>query len=184
MELENLKASWKNAGSDKKDQNELWMMTRIKNHPQVKKLRIKFLIESILLTIFIFVYYDGFDGNTKPLWANIVLVFSAVMYVVLRFVGWVVLRNPINGNDLKKSLSNFRRKLKGIAFGVISTSLLFGATIIIFFVSVINFTTQKYILLAIMVITLIISLYISSKIWVKRVGYITKTINEFISKGN
>ena len=53
MELDKLKSIWKNTGSGKKNQNELLMMTKIKNHPKIKRMRGKFLIETLLILVFL-----------------------------------------------------------------------------------------------------------------------------------
>jgi hypothetical protein len=179
MEFENLKSKWKKAGVGKKDQNELLMMTKIKNHPNIKKIRIKFIIETILLVVFLAVYYDGFDGATKPLWANLLLIVAAISYIIVRFIGWLVLKNPVKGDNLKTSLVNFQNKLKRMAISVLVTSFLFGTAIILFFASSIDFTKGKYFILAGMALSLILMVYLSSRNWFKRVDGINTTLLDF-----
>ena len=179
MELDNLKSNWKKVGFGKKGQNELSMMTKIKNHPNIKKIRIKFIIETILIILFLAVYYDGFDGATKPLWANLLLNVATISYIIVRFVGWLVLRNPIKGDNLKTSLVNFQNKLKRMAISVLVTSFLFGSAIILFFTSSIDFTKEKYLMLAGMVLLLMLLVYLSSRNWFKRVEDINTTLIDF-----
>ncbi|MEX2410724.1 MAG: hypothetical protein WD607_05010, partial [Candidatus Paceibacterota bacterium] len=179
MELDNLKSNWKKVGIGKKGQNELSMMTKIKNHPNITKIRIKFLIETILIIVFLAVYYDGFDGATKPLWANLLLIVATISYIIVRFVGWLVLRNPIKGDNLKTSLINFQNKLKRMAISVLVTSFLFGSAIILFFATSIDFTNGKYLMLAGMVLSLILLVYLSSRNWFKRVEGINTTLIDF-----
>ncbi len=81
MEFDHLKSSWKSTGQGKISQAELLMMTRIKNHPHIKRTRIKLLIETILIVVFLAVYYDGFDSATKPLWANFLLIGTTTSYI-------------------------------------------------------------------------------------------------------
>ena len=142
MELDKLKSTWDQSSTGKKSQNELLIMTKVKNHPTIKKMKLKFLIEAILLIVFIAVYYDGFDGETKPLWANLLLIGATSLYIFVRFVGWLVLRNPINGDNLKQSLLNFQSKLKQITIAIVLTSFLFGCAVISFFSSSIDFTKE------------------------------------------
>lgn len=179
MELDNLKSNWKKAGIGKKSQNELSLMTRVNNHPNIKKFRIKFIIEMILILIFLATYYDGFDGATKPLWANLLLIVTAISYIIVRFIGWLVLRNPIKGDNLKISLINFQNKLKRMAISVLVISFLFGASIILFFASSIGFTKGKYLILAGMILSLILLVYLSSRNWFKRVEGINLTLVDF-----
>ncbi len=179
MEFDDLKSNWKKAGAGIKDQDELLMMTKIKNHPHIKRIKIKFLIEAILLITFLVLYYDGFDGATKPLWANILLIASTFTYIIVRFMGWLALRNPVKGDNLKKSLLRFSHQLKQIAFSVLVSSLLFGSAIIAFFTSSIDFTKEKYFLLAGMIITLLCLVYLSLRNWLQRIEKIKVTLKEF-----
>jgi hypothetical protein len=179
MELDKLKSTWDRANTGNKSQNELLMMTKVKNHPTIKKMKLKFLIEAILLTVFIAVYYDGFDGATKPLWANALLIGTTVLYIVVRFAGWLVLRNPIDGDNLKNSLLGFLLKLKRITIGIILTSFLFGCAVISFFASAIDFTKGKYTALSFMLLSLILLVYLSSRNWNKRISEIKTNLKEF-----
>lgn len=179
MELDHLKSSWKEVGIDKKSHEELSTMTKLKNHPNIKKIRIKLVIETILISVFLAVFYDVFDGATKPLWANILLIVATIPYLIVRFMGWLVLRNPIKEDNLKISLINFQNKLKRMAISVWVTSFLFGSSIILFFASSIDFTKGKYLILASMILSLMILGYLSSRNWFKRVEDINTTLKDF-----
>tara|TARA_R110001599_G_scaffold43925_2_gene131136 strand:+ start:4323 stop:4880 length:558 start_codon:yes stop_codon:yes gene_type:complete len=181
MELDKLKSTWDQSSTGKKSQNELLIMTKVKNHPTIKKMKLKFLIEAILLIVFIAVYYDGFDGETKPLWANLLLIGATSLYIFVRFVGWLVLRNPINGDNLKQSLFNFQSKLKQITIAIVLTSFLFGCAVISFFSSSIDFTKEKYTAFAFMLFSLILLVYLSSRNWNKRISKIKTNLKEFES---
>lgn len=179
MELDNLKSNWKKVGVGKKGQNELLMMTKIKNHPNIHKIRIKFIIEAILIIVFLAAYYDAFDGANKSVWMNLLLIFTTTLYIIVRFIGWFVLRNPIKGGNLKKSLIGFQYTLKRMSILILLTSLLFGTAIISFFTSSIEFTQGKYFVLVGMIISLILLVYLSSRNWLKRIEGIKKTLIEF-----
>ena len=179
MELDNLKSDWKKTGLGKKNQNELLMMTKIKNHPAIKRIRIKFIIETILILAFLVVYYDGFDGATKPLWANVLLIGATIAYLIARIAGGLLLRKPIREGNLRKSLASFQKQLKRMAAIILCTSFLFGSAIISFFTSSINFTQGKYFILAGMLLSLVLLVYLSSRNWLKRVQGINKTLIEF-----
>lgn len=178
MDLDHLKSNWKNVGKEQKTPEELLAMTRIKNHPKVKRTRIKFLIETVLLVAFLMVYYDGFDGADKPFWANMLLICSGSIYILSRFVGWRILRNPIKDSNLKESLQNFHRNLKRISTAILFTSGLFGVAVISFFTTSIDFTKSKYLVLAFMVIVLFLLIYLSTRIWKSRIKSINYTLTE------
>ena len=184
MEIDNIKSNWKNTGKEKRNQSELLKMTKIKNHPNIKKIRIKFIIEAVLLIIFLAVFYEGFDGASKPIWANTLLIVTTSAYIIARFLGLLVLRNPIKEGNLKKSLISFQNKLKQIAVLILLTLFLFGSAIISFFTSSIDFTQEKYFVLAGMIITLLFLVYLSSRNWIKRIKAINETIIEFDNGNN
>lgn len=179
MDLENMKANWKQTGSGKKDQNELLNMTKITNHPKLKKLRLKFIIEATLISIFVVVYYNGFDGQNKPLWANIFLIAAAVAYIVVRFSSWQLLKNPVKKCDLKSSLNKFESELKVMALSIWLSALGFGLGIILFFASSIELTTEKYIYLGFMLLSLVALIYVSTRNWKNRITSINNAIQEF-----
>ena len=58
MELNDLKSGWQNAGGVFKSQEDLQRMTKVTNHPSLKKIRAKLIAETIGLTLFLFIYYD------------------------------------------------------------------------------------------------------------------------------
>jgi drug/metabolite transporter (DMT)-like permease len=178
MDLDKIKSNWKETGVGKKNQNELLVMTKIKNHPNIKNIKIKFFIEFVLLIVFVVVYYDGFDGETKPLWANILLVSSAAVYILNRFIGWLILRSPVKESNLKDSLKSFQYYLKRMALFTLLTSLLFGSSIILFFSTTIDFTKDKKIALAAMIVSLILLVFLSGRNWIKRVKEINYTLSE------
>lgn len=179
MTLNELESNWNQLEPEKKSREELDMMTKIKNHPKIKRARLQFLIELIAITAFLILYYDGFDGNSKPLWVNIVLVLSALSYIFSRCTAWVIIRNPISGDNIKKSLYNFSKKLKQMIVLVVLTSLLFGLTVISFFASSIELNGSKYMVLIGMILLLLLMTYWSSRHWHMRIKNINKTLNEF-----
>lgn len=179
MEFDNIKSNWKKTGQGKKNQTELSMMTKIKNHSNIKRMRIKLMIETTLVIVFLAVYYNGFDAATKPLWTNIMLVSTSIVYIISRFIGWFVLRNPIKGDNLKESLISFQNTLKRMAIFILLTSFLFGSAIISFFTSSIEFTQGKYLILLGMILSLILLVYLSSRNWFKRIEGIKKALREF-----
>ncbi len=179
MNLEELKSNWEKAGIEKKSQAELLMMTKIQNHPKLNRIRLKLIIESVLLIAFLIVYHNMFDGGNKPLWANITLIISAALFIFTDLIGYLTLQNPIKGNNLRESLNNLHLKLKRITVFSLTVSLLFGLSVILFFTSTIIFTTGKYLILAGMIITMFVTMYLSYKYWIVRINQIKTAETEF-----
>lgn len=179
MNLDQMKSDWQHTVSSQKDQTELWRMTKINNHPQLKRLRIKLILEMTFLTLFLIVYYDFFDGAQKPMWLNILLICASLIFVLNDLWGWFALRNPIQQNQLVQSLAALEQTLKRLRTSSLLASFIFSASIIIFFSSVIHFSTAKYIILAAMIINMLVFLYWSAVNWQKRIDQIKKAINTF-----
>lgn len=179
MNLNELKSTWENAGGSKKTQPELEGMTTIKNHPKVRQTKVKFAIESILLTLFLAGYYDALDGATKPLWLNITLITSIVLYVVNDIYGYLTLLNPVQGTNIAKSLERFKSKLQRILVGSMVTSIVFAISLILFLTINIHFTAGKYAVLTGLILTFGIMFYISYRTWISRIRDIRESVHGF-----
>ncbi len=178
MELEDLKSEWQKTNPPTKKLHELKAMTQLKNHSVLKRVRVKLLVEMVLFVAFLLVYYDGFDGDKKPLWVNILLVISGLMFIINDFVGLLSLQKPIVGTNLVESIKNLSKRMNDLMVFSLLSSILFGIGIIVFFTSGIHFTQTKYILLTVILISLGVMLYISYKNWRYRLDKIRKAGEE------
>ncbi|MBN4070824.1 hypothetical protein JYT76_04005 [Olleya sp. AH-315-F22] len=179
MELDELKSNWQYAGDTAKNQSELHMMTKIKNHPKLKRIRIKLIIESILLIVFLLVFNDFFDAQTKPFWVNALLIVSVVLFVVNDVVGLMALQNPIYDTNITQSLNKLTSKLKRLSMLSMATSFFFGMSIILFLTITINFTNGKYVMLTGILLTLLGLMYASYKNWKFRIQHFEKVLQDF-----
>ena len=179
MDINDLKSTWRNSGNERKGMAQLQAMTQMKNHPQIRQIRMKFLVQVPLLVIFLAFYYDMFDGHTKSLFVNIALIVSCILYIVNDVLGYFILINPVRGTNISLSLKQLENSLKTMLFTSVSTSLLFGGTLILFMVYDIVLTPIKYLLLSGMVLTLIVFVYVSRKNWLKKIGAIKRASLEF-----
>ena len=107
MDLQNLKTHWDKINYLPKNDMELERMTTIKNHPVLKKIKIKLIIETLAISFFLMVYYSGFDGVEKPIYANVLLVLGAVAYIINGILSFRVIQKPIQGENLKKSINSY-----------------------------------------------------------------------------
>ena len=178
MEFNELKSNWKESSGTSKSQSELKIMTSIKSNSKLKRIRLKLIIESTLLTLFLFSFYTMLDGNTKPIWLNILLGFSILLFIINGITGFLTLNNPINGINLKESIETFLIKLKKLSIMSIVCSLLFGGTLILFLTDSVNLNQNKYFLLIGMIITLVIVVYFSYRNWNYRINRIENVIKE------
>ncbi|MCH5716072.1 hypothetical protein [Niabella hibiscisoli] len=116
MELNELKSGWKNAGGYLRTEEELGKMTKMMNHPVIKRIKTKLLIQTVALLAFLFVYYDWFDGDKKPLYANLALVTGLVLYVLNDIMGYLSLTKPVGKSNLKQSVWDYLARVKRLSF--------------------------------------------------------------------
>ena len=167
MELNDLKSGWQQAGGAHKTEADLQNMTKVKNHPALKKIRKKLVIETVLLTFFLFIYYDWFDGDRKPLFINLLLVSSVLLIIMNDIIGYISISRPARGENLKDNIQNYLTRIKRLSVLSLSLSFSYSISFIVFFSATITFTIKKYFIEAGLVITLLLSIYFSYRIWSK-----------------
>jgi len=179
MELNDLKSEWKNAGEAFKTEADLLKMTRVANHPSLKKMKRKLIAETIFLVAILFVYYDWFDGDEKPLYANALLVSSLLLYLANDVIGYVSIAKPISGSNLKTSLDNYLARIKRLSVFSLACAFLYGSFLIAFFASAIHFTKEKRWLLAGIIILLFQVLFWSYRVWTKWIKNLHRQVKDF-----
>ena len=178
MELEDLKSGWQNAGEAFKNEAELRNMTKIANHPVLKKIRIKLTAETIFLSLFLVIYYDWFDGDKKPLYANVVLVTGLLLYIANGVIGYAAIAKPIRGLNLKISITKYLGRVKRLAVSSLVFSFLYSICLIVFFTSVIHFTREKRLLLVALSVILFQFMFWSYRVWIKRIKSLRQQVKE------
>lgn len=172
MELDDLKNDWQNLSGSDKNESEIQSMLKLTNHPKVRRIRAKLIIETILLIVFISIYNTAFDGFSKAFWANTVLISGTMLYIIIDIYGYVLSQNIILADNLKDSISKLLASLK--RYSVIQTlgSIIFGISVLLFFTSSLEFTFQKYLILGGMLISLFIMAYLSWRNWQTKISFL------------
>jgi hypothetical protein len=160
-----MKSTWQNAGDSLRSKADLERMTKVTNHPSLKRIRTKLAVETIALMVILPLYKDWFDGDKKPLFANVLLLGGALLYILNDVIGYISIATPMRGKNLAASIRNYLARIKRLSVLSLITSFLYGASLTIFFASVINFTKEKYLILAGIIIALVVSIYLSFRTW-------------------
>jgi hypothetical protein len=179
MELNDLKSGWQNAGENFKSEADLRRMTKIVNHPSIKKIRAKLIVETILLLFFLFIYYDWFDGDKKPFYANLALVVGILLYIFNDVIGYVSITRPIRGTNLKLSLQNYLMRIKRLSISSVIITFLYSISIIIFFTSIITFTKEKGLMLVFSTVVVVQLILLSLRIWAKWIKKLKLQVKDF-----
>lgn len=179
MELNDLKSGWQNAGGDLKSEADLQRMTRMVNHPSIKKIRTKLIVETIVLLFFLFIYYDWFDGDQKPFYANLALVVGLLLYIFNDVIGYISITNPVRGTNLKLSIQNYLMRIERLSVSSIIITFLYSISIIIFFTSVITFTKEKGLMLVFSTVIVFQLILLSFRMWSKWIKNLKLQLKDF-----
>lgn len=177
MERDALITAWQAADTTSKNNAELITMLKDGQHPVLKHIRRQLITEIIAFTVFLFLYYDFFDGNQKPLYANLFIAGGMLVVIIHNILGYVYTRRTFAGNNIKQSLEHYLVSLKKHATISIMCRALMAACLLLFFTSVINFTANKYWALIVIVLILAIQLIILWSLWQKRIAKLKGTID-------
>ena len=179
MELNELKSGWQNAGGNYRTEADLERMTKLNQHPTLKRIRTKLIIETILLSFFLVVYYDWFDGDQKPLYANLLLFTGALLYILNDVIGYISLAKPVMKENLRSSVQHLLSKVKRLSMLSLVVSFLYSVCLLTFFLSVITFTKEKSFILLGMILVLVQVTHISYKVWRNWILKLELQVNDF-----
>ena len=179
MELEDLKSDWQNGLIAEKSEDDLQKMTRITNHPTLKRIRTKLIIETICFVLFLLAYYDWFDGDKKPFYANAFLVVSLLFFIANDVVGYFSIEKRIEGSNLKTSLEKYLSKIKQLSTLSLMCTFLYSISILVFFTSVIHFTREKSFILVGISIIFIQLMFWSQRIWTRWIKKLEQQVSDF-----
>ena len=176
MELHMLKSSWNNAQNPGKTIAELNEMTRIKNHPTLKRLRLKLVIEAIWLIAFLAFYYDAFDGQDKPMWLHLLLIPSLLFYLITSIWGYYTLQHFSTTTSIRQAFIQFMKRLKWLFRLSLISSIVFGSSLVLYFTWNIELTITKHSMLVGITVTAIVLYIVSFTHWKSRIRHIKKAL--------
>ncbi len=177
MEQDDLRSAWRGVSTDPRSSAELRTMMQEKNHPVLKRIRKQLIVESVFYAAFLLVYYDFFDGDRKPFYANVLLAAALLLAVVHNVITYVLSRKRIAGDNLRESLIMHLSKMRSYAFGSVITRIVSAAALLFFFGSVIAFNETKYWILAGVLLTLAVQVALLSAAWIKRLKQLKSAVD-------
>ena len=179
MELNELKSGWQNAGGNYRTEADLERMTKLNQHPTLKRIRTKLMIETILLSFFLVVYYDWFDGDQKPLYANLLLFAAVLLYILNDVIAYISLARPVMKENLRSSVQHLLSKVKRLSMLSLVVSFSYSVCLLAFFLSVITFTKEKSFILLGMILVLVQVTHISYKLWRNWIAKLELQVTDF-----
>lgn len=170
-----LKAAWQQAKLPAHGDLSTLMRTR-GGHPVMSRIRRQLILEGSCYILFLLVYYDFFDGHTRPLYLNIILVLSVACMLVQHINGYLLAAGRLKAPDLLQSLQQKVRQLKQYAWLSVGSRVLGWCGILLFFSSGITWTTPKYWLLAGIAIVMAIQMVLLWQLWQRRINRVNDTL--------
>lgn len=178
MVIDDLKNTWKSAGKSSKTTSELSLMTELNHNGRLKRIRRRLLIESIFVLAFLILFYTGLDGADKPVWTIVILVSSGVVYIINRLVGYKTTQIIKPDTDVYKMSQELIKKLERLSVSSGLSALFFGGAVILFMTIEIDFNTQKYTVLAGLIVSLFVFSFLSYSIWKKQISRLQQIIHQ------
>ncbi|NMM48501.1 hypothetical protein [Marinigracilibium pacificum] len=179
--MDELQELWQGSEHDqnsKFNKEAFFNMIKLKSHPELMRIRIKMIVEIVSMLLLLAIYFDAFDGAERPFWLNILFVISIIFYVLSDVNALVQLSNPIRGNNLLLSLSSFKKVLYLNRNLNLISSFIFSIMLWLYFMFVVDFDNLKVIMASGMVITFIVLMYLSFKLWNNRIKKIEESITD------
>ncbi|QJB35087.1 hypothetical protein HF329_28795 [Chitinophaga oryzae] len=170
-----LKAAWQQAKLPARSDLSALLRTR-GGHPVMSRIRRQLILEGGCYVLFLLVYYDFFDGHTRPLYLNIILVLSVACMLVQHINGYLLAAGRLKAPDILQSLQLKVRQLQQYAWLSVGSRVLGWGGILLFFCSGINWTTPKYWLLAGITIAIVIQMVLLWQLWQRRINRINDTL--------
>lgn len=179
MELDQLKSTWNALDTPAKTAQELKTMLLENQHPVLKDIRKQVTIEIAGWSAFLLCYYTMFDGQEKPIWANLMLINSICCSLVHNAAGYNFSKYLVRDKDIKTSLQHYLSKIRNYALFAVFTRFLSFAGFLVFFTINIQFNTYKYLILAVLIVILTGQLVWLSRLWQKRLSTMRNAVSTF-----
>lgn len=176
MHLKEFKSTWNTIETPVFSSEEIYKMLSENNHPVIRRIRTQLTIEIIVWSIFLICYYSVFDGERKPVWINILLICSVLIPLGYNFMGYRISKYLIQGSNIRESLMNYIAKVRVFAVISIVSRQVYLMGILLFFTYGLKFNSERYMPLIVIGLIFIFQLWISCRIWNKRIENIRNAI--------
>lgn len=176
MNIEELRNEWQSIKTPQIDLDRLKDMTIEKSHPVLSRIRKQFIIELIGWSAFLIICFTGLDADQKPILANAILLLSVTLPMIFNVYGYRLSKELIAGPDISSSLQNRIKALKSFAIISVVLRIILICGVAYFFLSTVDITQSKLMLLGAGSMFLIIPLYLLVRIWKKRIGKLKDTL--------
>ncbi|MEO1451727.1 MAG: hypothetical protein AAFV07_19515 [Bacteroidota bacterium] len=184
MNLDELKQDWQQIGGPDKASGELEQMTRLQQHPALRSVRTRLLMEGGFIFAFLMLYYTALDGDQKPLWVNLGLIGAALIYLGHHvWNAWTLQKAPSEAT-LINSLRETENRLRTLRVSSLVISAFWGFSLISFLIYPRTILDIPFMWSLGSLVTLIVLLTFSYRIWGQRISQIQRTWKDLVESGH
>ena len=176
MEIEELRKEWQSIKTPHIELDRLKDMTMEKSHPVLSGIRKQLTIELIGWLAFLIICFTGLDAEEKPILTNAILIISVVLPMIFNIYGYRLSKELIAGPDISSSLKNRIGSLRRFAIVSVMLRVMLIIGVGYFFMSTVNITQGKLMLLGVGSLFLIFPFYMLVRIWMKRIGKLSSML--------
>jgi len=169
MNIEELRSEWQSIKTPQIDLDRLKDMTIEKSHPVLSRIRKQLIMELIGWSAFVVICFTGLDAEQKPILANAILLLSVTLPMIFNVYGYWLSKEIIAGPDISLSLQNRIIALKNFAVISVLLRIILICGVAYFFLSTVDITQGKLMLLGAGSVFLIFPLYLLVRIWKNRI---------------
>ncbi|MEJ8801842.1 hypothetical protein [Pontibacter sp. H249] len=182
MDLNQLKQSWQQAGTEKGlSTKQIEQMTKISLHPVLGRIRIKLMVEAVAMTVLLLIFYNIFDGHLKPVYASVVLVVGVLFYMASNLYSFITLKHTASADSIVGSLHTFLHQLQRAKIFSLTAMVVFSVSLWVFFTAALSINMKFILVFAALAGVTMVFLYLSSRTWSQRIGRISQSIDELES---
>jgi hypothetical protein len=179
MELDDMKSYWKKLPAESaKPAGAFKSMTKENGHPVLKGIRRQMLIEMTGWILFLIVFYDFFDGHTKPLYLNALVVSTGAFVAGHNLMGYLMARNLHADGNMAQVMSAYIAKVKTYSAVSIMARVVSMTAVLMFFADAIQFTKEKYMMLAGILVVFMVQIGLLIRLWIKRIVELEGSVRE------
>lgn len=176
MEIEELRKEWQSIKTPQIDLDRLKDMTIEKSRPVLSGIRKQLTIELVGWSAFLIIYFTALDADHKPILTNAILIISVTLPMIFNIYGYRLSKQLIAGSDISSSLQNRIDSLRRFAITSVVLRIMLITGVGYFFISTVNITQGKLMLLGAGTVVLIFPIYLLVRIWTKRIGKLSGTL--------
>ena len=179
MELDDMKSYWQHVPAETgKSAEALKNMIKESRHPVLKGIRRQLVIEMAGWILFVVVFYDFFDGHKRALSLNLLVLSAGILVVVHNAWGYLMARNLETDGNLTQALSRYLARTRNYAMISIASRVVSMTAVLMFFADTIQFTKEKYMMLAGIIVVFMVQTGILYRLWIKRIAHLQRSLQE------